>query len=91
MFVTGSLNLVFKEPILVGQTVTTIGYWSENQPAEKKYRLGHGRIVDDAGKVYATAEGMFFPLSSNYQDGIIKLLEMPDQPGKEVTFEDIWG
>ncbi len=91
MFVTGSLNLVFKEPILVGQTITTIGYWSENQPVEKKYRLGHGSIVDDAGKVYATAEGMFFPLPSNYQDGIIKLLEMPDKPGKEVTFEDIWG
>ncbi len=91
VFVTGNLNVTFKELIPVGKKVTINGCWKKNPDEEKKYSLGHGNIIDDDGVVYATAEGKFFLVPKEFQEVFLKMLEYPDNQDKEFTFADVWG
>ncbi len=89
--VTRGLNVIFNQPVPVGKKVTVKGFWSNDQPIDKKYRTGTGIVIDDEGIVYASGEGKYFPVSEEFELNLTKLLEIPDDATKEVTIEDIWG
>ena len=89
--VTRGLNVIFNQPVPVGKKVTVKGFWSNDQPIDKKYRTGNGIVIDDEGIVYASGEGKYFPVSEEFELNLMKLLEIPDDTTKEVTIEDIWG
>ncbi len=90
MFVTGELTISFKSPIPIGKNLIIEGFYSEDQSEEKKYRKGHGRITDEQGVVYATGKGTFFPTPSEINQGIVELMEDPNDLNKKITLQDIW-
>lgn len=56
-FVTGELTVRFVRPLPVGLTVTVRGRAVEHK---SKYSVAEGKIIDDAGVIYAKASGKFF-------------------------------
>jgi len=56
-FVTGELNVRFLRPLPIGEQVRVNGRVVEHKT---RYSVAEGEIVDDAGTVYARAQGKFF-------------------------------
>jgi len=91
MYVTGELNIRYKAPVPIDQYLTIMGYFSDKQFDGKKYRNGHGHVIDDQGFVYATGKGTFFPIPGEVEQGILNILENPKNTEMKVTIEDLWG
>ncbi len=88
MHVTGELTISYKMPVPTGSTLKIVGFYSENQEEDKKYRNGHGYITDDEGKIYAKAKGVFFPVPDSQVGAIMDMLENAEIRGN-VTPENL--
>lgn len=91
MFVTGELKLQYMMPVPINKKIIVRGYFSENQVPHKKYRHGHGVIIDDDGKTYAKAEAKYFPIPKSKEKGIMDTLEIDDDPEKPLNDNLLWG
>ncbi|GBC60267.1 thioesterase [Desulfonema ishimotonii] len=90
MCVTGELTIRFRKSLPVSTKVTVKGFCDPEQKTRRLFR-GYGHIEDEAGTVYAKAEGRFFPMSEEAQKPVFECLKMADAPEKAVTPADIWG
>ncbi len=91
MCVTAELNIRYKEALPVDTDVTVSGFASPQPEGKKRYGSGYGHISDESGKIYASAEGKFFPVPDEEVVPFLEILEFDDYPGKSVRPEDIWG
>ena len=81
MFVTGELSVRFVKPMRAGHTYLAIA----NPGSEaSKYWEGSGQIQDDAGVVYASAQGKYFTLSAEETARVAE--ELCYQPGDPPVF-----
>lgn len=88
--VTAELTVRFHRPLPVGTRVVVHG---RAEPADRPQRRGcrgSGSIVDDAGRRYARASGIFFPLNGQDQQQVIDYLESAMPPFAPVRVEDVW-
>ncbi len=90
MCVTGELKIRYKVPLPVDTKVTIKGVVSSRQDKGRDYCKVYGQIKDPSGKIYAKAEGKFFPLPEASQDDVFEILEDADEPGKKVIPDDLW-
>jgi len=91
MFVTGELTLQYILPVPINKEIIVKGYISENQEDNKKYRQGHGEIIDGKGRTYAKAKAKFFPIPKSREKGILETLEIDDNPEMHITMDHLWG
>ncbi len=89
MHVTGELTISYKTSVPIGSKVKIVGFCSEEQAEDKKYRNGHGYISDDEGTIYARAKGVFFPIPDAHEESIMNMLENSGSKEK-VTSESLW-
>ncbi len=90
IYVTGELSISFQKPVAIGLNLIIEGLYSNDQVETKKYRKGHGRVLDAQGTVYATGKGTFFPIPTKIEPTILNSLENPNGLFAPVTAEDLW-
>lgn len=79
MCTTIQLTVTFRRPVPGGTRVVVV---SEATGRRSRFHLARSEMRDSDGRVLATAEGRFLPMSEEVHNEIVPLLKMPGGPAK---------
>jgi len=79
MCTTIQLSVTFRQPVPGGSTVVVVG---ETTGRKSRFHLARSEMRDPDGRLLASADGRFLPMSEEIHNGIVPMLKMPGGPAK---------
>ncbi len=89
MVFTGSLNVRFHRPLLMGTAIQIEATMDKEQRHPKLYWQASGKLFSkDTNEVYASAQGRFFKIAEEKYEEILSSLQIEGCP-RAVSMEDL--
>ncbi len=79
MCTTIQLTVTFRQPVPGGTRVVVVG---EITGRKSRFHLARSEMRDTDGRLLATADGRFLPMSEEIHNEIVPMLKMPGGPAK---------